>query len=130
MNSDFVYIKNEVRDIIRKFRSLKDRITELQRLKYIVFVKGNNYCWDYSDGVRKQSTVGHWREKSDFYDPSPCDLGKWWTFQNAEYSLYIQISSYNGRFRNVKYPKGTYYVVVSDKKLNQRIRKLKLQKIF
>ncbi len=130
MNTDYIYVKDEVREIIRNVHSLKDRIDKLQKLKYKVFVVKKKYCWDYNIGLRKLTSVDHWQEKSDFYTASPCDLNKNWTAQNVEYSLYIQISSYNGRFRNVKYPTGTYFVVVSDKQLNQKLRRRKLNKIF
>jgi hypothetical protein len=129
INPDYTYVINEVTDIIRNNQELKDRIDKLLQLDYTVIAKAENYCWNYSTGDRKWTNVGSSKEGAAYYDTIPIYLTDEWTEETIPCALYIQVSRTNGRYPNVTYWNRTYYVVVSDIELKQRLRKLKLRKL-
>jgi hypothetical protein len=130
MDENYIHILNEVNEILTCNHSLKTRIEMCLQMGYNIIAKKNQYCWNYSTGDRKWTLVESSYEGAAFYAMSPYRLLDNLVEENMEYSYYFQISSTDGRFRHVKYTHCTYYAVVSEKELNQRLRKMKLKKIF
>ncbi|MEI8045846.1 MAG: hypothetical protein WCI92_00600 [Bacteroidota bacterium] len=130
MNNNYIHIKDEINKILTSNNSLKVRIEKLAQMGYVIIAKSDGYCWNYSTGDRKWTLVESSYEGAAFYAMSPYRLLDDLVEENMEYSYYFQISSTMGRFRHVKYTNCTYYAVVSEKELNQRLRKMKIKKIF
>jgi hypothetical protein len=123
------YIKNEVKAILQANHSVKDRIDNLLELNYSVIVVRENTCWKYPDGIHKLVYLYFSKCGFEYYGTSPWGQGEDTSSASIGKSLYIQISGYYGRFKNVKYSYCTYFVEVPEKNLTQFIRKRKLKKI-
>ena len=130
MNEACTQIINDVRTVLNENHAVKDRIEKLLQYHYNVIYVRKNKCWEYTGGVQKLVYLNPYQDcGTDYIGMSPYDTAQVPPPKKTEHSLFIQISGFEGRFKDVKFSYCTYYVVIPDNQYSQYVRKIKLRKV-